>query len=326
MIKESKENLIENKEDLEKMEERERVKTVLRDFCQEQQKNMPVHMEIMELAEKLKKLFENANDFFEKYKGKRYGVGKNLFKIEGYKEISLQWEEKDGEVRSSGNFKDVNKKLNFILNSKELQTEEEESDIKNLIQEIDATGEKLDEKVKELWRIRENIAKELILIIPEFADFKDGKFKKSISGDLIYGLDKYIKVFKIFETKTGTQEEQIYFNFDDRKIRHGFNNLESKFNITEQELKEIKNLDWSDEEKENLKNLMEDVNEYKTGAEKLKEGLLKSANFKFKDGGADVVKDEFIRAFIRQLYEDYKLPVLHKERVVQEIMTGTFIF
>lgn len=318
-------------ESSEHLEQREKIKALLHDFYQERQKNMPVHREIMELAEKLKHIFEKVILFDDKFYDLESEVGESVCSGEDLpirNEVIINWEKqgkKSGWQRINGIISGLQQILDKKGFGKELN-EKEEKEISDIIKNIQEIDNKLNENVKKLWEIRKNIAKEIILASPEFSDFKDVELNAVRLSDGLYNLDSFVEAEKILETEEGIKKEILFFKTDDCDIKKALNNLEKKYNITEDELKEIKDFEWSEEEKENLKNLMEDVSDYKIEAEKLKQGLLKSANLKFKNEGADLVKDEFTRAFIRQSYEDYKLPVVHKERVVQEIMNRTFSF
>lgn len=325
---ETKKAQMQNSESLENLEERERVLTLLHSFYQERQKDMPVHREIGKLAEKIKSFLEKANVYRDSFYGTKSYVKENDWNPGNKRNEYLIHFSRENETEEF--WQDPIKTTvpglkQIILNKAELK-ESEKEEIIALIQNLEKAVLEIDEKVEKLWEIRKNIAKELILTVPEFADFKDAELFRYREGNGLYNLDSAIRAGKIFETEKGKEEKNIYFGLDFFGLMAALKNLEQKFSITEEELKNIKKLEWSAEDKEKLKNLMEDVSDYKAEAEKLKEGLLKSANFKFKERGVDLVKDEFIRAFIRQLYEDYKLPIIHKERVVQEIMNGTFSF
>lgn len=312
-------------ETLEHLEERERVLTLLHDFYQERQKNMPVHKEIAELVEKLRGLFEKVYPLIDEFYGSESKVGQRYNLKTGRKEIVREW--KQGEKNGWLDILMIIEQLETVLRGEVFDkepTKENRIKIEELKKSFENIDVQLNQKVGELWEIRKNIVKELIKIVPEFTKFNDAKLVPSFLNNGLYNLNSSIIAKKTFETKKGDEEKDIHFDLDSFIIESSFQNLMKQYNLTDKELKEIKSLEWSAEEKENLKNLMEDVDEYKAETEKMKQGLLKSKNLKFKTAGADLVKDEFVRAFVRQSYEDYNLPVVHKERVVQEIMNGTF--
>lgn len=314
-------------ESVEHLEERERVIALLHDFYSERQKNMPIHKEIIGLVDDLKNFLETAIYFHKKwFDTTEFRVVDDVIKKERCN-VGIKFKTKGGKLGAEFG-EEIIKNLRIVLNNVVLE-EKEISDLKELINNIKKTESELDLKVDELWEIRKKIAKELILIVPEFANLKDAELIIVDGSKGLYNLGSELSAKRQVQTETEEEETKNrteFFYLGTGGIKNDLKNLERKYNITEEELKEIKGLKWSEEEKENLKNLMEDVGEYRAEAEKLKEGLLRSANLKFKEGGANLVKDEFARAFIRQSYEDYKLPVLHKERVVQEIMNGTFSF
>lgn len=324
---EEKEKINPGAESPEYLEQREKVMTLLHNFYQERQKNLPVHREIGELAEKIKSFLEKANVYRDRFFKTKSYVKENDYNPKNQRSEYLIYFSKENETKEywQDPIENTIPELQKILNQAEIN-ESEKQELTALIQNLKNAVLEMNEKVGKLWEIRENIAKEFILIFPKFADFKDAKFSMRNQYNGLYNLDSEIWADKIFDTEKGREEKHIYFELNTFLRYDIFRNLEQKFNITEKEWKNIEALEWSGEEKENLKNLMEDVGEYRAEAEKLKEGLLMSANLKFKKEGANLVKDEFMRAFIRQLYEDYKLPIVHKERVVQEIMNGTFSF
>lgn len=332
MEKEKAENLASNKENLEKLEERERVITLLHDFYQERQKNMPAHKEITELAENLKGLFEKTNDYLKKYGYKRGRVFEEYFNNKkDYKTLLMRrWEDDEkGKSKNAGRFLGTSGSLTTILKNED-PDEQDRTDIEDLIQEINKTEETLDEKVKELWEIREKITKEF-LNFPEFFRWKNGQFGRYWEGieKKIYDLGGYIYIKNEVETEKGTEQNNLFFIFDtfEGNFEIGINQLKKRLSITEEELKGIKGLEWNAEDKEKLEQLAEETEKYKEKAGQIAESFLGiKETFEFDERSTEIIKDEMLRAFVKARYKEIGLPRVHKARVVQEIMNRTFNF
>lgn len=310
-------------ESSEHLEKKERVLTLIHDFYQERQKNMPVHREIIELADNLKNFLEKAIYFGKKYfKTTENRVADDLYSNKERRIVGIRFMtegEKGIEFEES-----IIENLEMVLNNVDLK-EEEKKNLEELINNIQKTESELDNKVNELWEIRKNTAKEIILASPEFENFKDAELDTAFTDRGLYNLDSCVKAKKELEIEEGRKEKFLFFETDDLRIEKALKNLTEKFNITEQELKEIKGLEWSEEEKIKLKKFRKEVENYKEKSAEIAKSFLETKKtFEFDAQGAENIKIEMTRAFVRGRYKENGLPSVHKTRVVQEIMNGTF--
>lgn len=315
--------------------ERERFKTLLQDFYQERQKNMAVHREIGELTEKIRALMKKILLYFDKFYNGKNTIDEGYFEngepdLPSRKELSFSWINENGDkVHTASKY--ISPSLRNILDEDFSKKPEphERQEIEELIKNFDDIQNKLNEKIRELWRIRKGIAHELILTVPELADFKDAEFDILNAIEGLYNLDSCVKVEKKSETEGGTKE-YVFFKLDDYTLVSAIKNLKEKYNFTEEELNKIKELEWSEEDKKKLKFLVEDIYEWENDEEegllKLEKNLLKMKGFKLNNKRINNIKREFKEGFVEMLYEAYNLPPQHKTRVLQKIMTGTFVF
>lgn len=319
-------------ESAEFFEQRERVLTLIHDFYQERQKNLPIHKEILSLAENLKGFYEKAIYFNKKwFESTEDRVVEDLWSKERYN-IGIRFRQKDGSIEQQRGNTTIDDLIK-VLNNADLE-EKEKKELEELIADIQKTENTLDLKVDELWEIRKNIAKELIKNSPEFQNFKDADFqiKKAFINipDYFYDLNTFVAAVKIVESETGAEENSLFFDFGSIRFKDFLENLEQNYNVTEQELNEIKKLDWSGEDRKNLEFFTQDIREWenddKEGLLKLENSMLKMQSIKFNKERAERVKREFKEGFVEALYEAYKFPPQHKGRVMQEIMNGTFSF
>lgn len=321
-------------ESVENSTERERVKTLLQDFYQERQKNMPVHREIGELTEKMRALLEKILPYFDKFHNSKNTIDEEYFKsgepdLPIRKELSFSRINKDGNKEYMAG-QVISPNLRDILDKGFIKKPEsrERQEIEELIKNFEDVKNKLNEKIRELWEIRKKIAKELILTIPEFQNWKDAEFEFSAQNEDLYNLGSFIKAEKKFETEGGKKEKSLYFELaeysDGKEI---IKELTKMHKITEEELKEIKELKWSGEEKEKLKKFAGKVDKYKLEAEAVKKQFLEiEETFEFDEHDAGLIEYAMTRAFVKRQYTNSGLPKIHKERVVQQIMNGTFKF
>lgn len=327
-------------ESAEYFEQREKIKTLLHDFYQERQKNMPVHREIIDLADKLKGLIEQAALYYAKfYKTQNNIIDKEFFSEENLpdrNEVILKCTEKtekDVLIHKKQSILDIYNNLLRILGDEDSNEtfdkitveKKDKIEIKKIIENLKNIETGLNKKVKELWDIRKNIAKELILTIPEFTDFKDAELSTHFENNGLYNLDSQIWADKIFETEKGREEKHIFFELNNPRMKDSLKELEKKYKITEEELNEIEDLKWSGEEKIKLKKLRQEVENYREkSAEIVKSFLEIQKTFKFDAQGAENIRIEIICAFVRGRYIENGLPAVHKTRAVQKIMNNTF--
>lgn len=328
---EGKEKTNPGAESSEYLEQREKVKTLLHDFYQERKKNMPVHREIAELAEKLKHIFEKVVLFFDKfYEDLESKVGENFCSggdLPNRNEVIINWKQKEesGWQRINGIITDLQNILDKKGFNKEL-SEKEEKEISDLIKNIQEIDSKLNENVKKLWEIRKNTAKEIILASPEFSDFKDVELNTVYLNYGLYNLGSFVEAEKILETKEGKSGKVLFFNNDDWEIKEALENLTRKFNITEQELKEIKKLEFGAEHKNSLLGLRKAMETYDIEADKIVEIFCSLEGYEILKNGGENIKREFKEGKARFLYRKAKLPSIHEKRVIQQTMNGTFEF
>lgn len=326
-IGEEKEKINPEQESPEYLEKMEKVKTLLHDFYQERQKNLPVHREIGELADNLKNFLEKAIYFGKKYfKTTEDRVVEDIWNKERYN-VGIRFITEEGEAGTE--YEEVMiKDLEMVLNNADLD-EKEKKELGELIKNIQKTENALDLKVDELWKIRENIARELIKDSSEYKGWKDANFSKGgfvNTPNTIYNLDNFLRAEKEIESETGAKIETLFFTEEAVSAKKLLEEMRVNYKITEQELKEIKKLEFGAEYKKSLLGLRKAMETYDIEADKIVEIFCSFEGYEILENGGENIKREFKEGKARYLYRKAKLPSVHEKRVIQQIMNGTFEF
>lgn len=298
-------------------EEKEKAKTLLYHFFQEQRQTSELHQKLQELTAKMREVNKQALPYIKQLTQAQEKDVSNFqvdedwqFNTKSYKEIVVCWDNVEGKKRS------------WISPREELK-QLREKDQNDTLAEIIANHETTEAQIlackDELWQERKNIVRELLVI-----GFLEDKTQLNPIYTLeqqyrgLYDADGYIMVKTEF-VQDGLKKTNNYLideKFD--LFSSAINSILTKYNLTQEEIDELKQIPWTPEQKPDVDILLE-VNQ------KLKNSLPQTVSQDYaslKPEETEKIADILRQATLRKLYQEFKLPPDWEPRVITEVMAG----
>lgn len=121
---------------------------------------------------------------------------------------------------------------------------------------------------------------------------------------------------------TSSDSASIYFDTTYKgRIQSLLSELKDKYQITDEEWQNLTKLAWTDDEKTQLTTLMRNYDRYR---EELKEEDIAAEGHTFRSGARSAIMHALRDGYLTNRYEALKLPEVHRDRVITEMLIGQF--